>query len=59
MTAQEVLAMRAAWVVAFVAFGALCAYSYDVRGYAAFGGEWLMFMIPLFVRVLLEVRRAH
>lgn len=58
MTNGERLAMWAAIVLAPILFAALSVYSYHARGYLAFGGEWLLFLLPFFTRVAIEVRRG-
>lgn len=59
MTNGERLAMWAAVILAPIAFAVLAAYSYRVRGYVAFGGEWLSFLLPFFTRIAIEVRRGN
>ena len=58
MTNGERLAMWAAIILAPIMFAALAVYSYQARGYLAFGGEWLSFLLPFFARVAIEVRRG-
>lgn len=58
MTNGERLAMWAAIILAPILFTALAVYSYHARGYLAFGGEWLSFLLPFFMRVAIEVRRG-
>ena len=58
MTNGERLAMWAAIVLAPILFAALAVYSLKARGYLAFGGEWLSFLLPFFMRVAIEVRRC-
>lgn len=59
MSNGERLAMWAAIIGAPIAFAALSVYSLNVRGYFAFGGEWLSFLLPFFTRIGIEVRRNH
>lgn len=59
MTNGERLATWAAVILAPVLFAALAAYAFRARGYLAFGGEWLLFLVPFFVRVAIEIRRGN
>lgn len=58
MTNGERLAMLAAIIGAPIMFAALSVYSLKARGYFAFGGEYLSFLLPFFTRILIEVRRG-
>lgn len=59
MSNGERLAMWAAIIGAPILFAALAAYSLQVRGYVAFGGEWLSFLLPFFTRIGIEIRRGN
>lgn len=59
MTNGERLAMLAAIIGAPIVFAALSVYSLKVRGYFAFGGEYLSFLLPFFTRIGIEIRRGN